>query len=74
MALDFEETTPPPDPTPKKVYVWPARQEADGANDIPWTTGQTFQQAIAAALPVAVRQKTLAFDARIRLRIQVEQL
>ena len=39
---------------------------------IPWTAGQTFQQAILAALPTAMFQKTLTRDATIYMEIVVK--
>jgi hypothetical protein len=70
MTNDFIDMTPEPTPSPKKVYRWPQSGETVL---IPWAVGQTFQQAIGAAIPAAIRNKTLAFSATIRLVIDVKE-
>ena len=64
---DFSDVTKSPDPTPKKKYHF----AKDGMD---WTAGQTFQQALAAALPAALRGKTLSFNAKIDIGITVNEV
>lgn len=68
---DFQDQTPPPTPTPKKHYHYPPI-DADGV--IPWPAGQTFQQALGAALPPVIRQKTNQTDFTIRLDIDANEV
>lgn len=71
MANDFDDVTSPPDPTPKKRYRFDTRFQG---SPLPWPAGMTFQQALAAALPLAMRQKTNATDFVISIEIEAREV
>lgn len=71
-GFDFDDVTPTPDPSPKKVFQF--RGADGGFQVIPWTAGQTFQQAIAAELPAAVRTRINAFDATIEIIMNIREV
>lgn len=59
---DFSDLTPAPNPTPKKkFYIY--------LENVPWTAGQTFQAALAAALPNAAQTKVLAQTLKFNISI-----
>lgn len=68
---DFSDQTPNPDPAPKKHYVY---SSFNGASPIPWPTGQTFQQALGAALPAAIRNRTNLTDFVINITLDVREV
>ncbi len=70
MANDFDDLTPAPDPAPKKRYQFDSRY----GQSIPWAAGQTFQQALAAALPAAIRQKINATDFLLNIVIEAREV
>lgn len=69
-ANDFTDDTPPPNPAPKKIY----RLRAGVLGEIPWPAGQTFQQALAAALPGAIRNRTNGSDFVIHVELEAIEL
>jgi hypothetical protein len=74
MAGDFEDLTPAPDPAPKKRYLLTPKNSGAVQQPIPWPAGQTFQQALGAALPTAIRNKTNLTDFKIVLVIDAQEV
>lgn len=72
MAADFQDMTPAPMPTPKKRYLI-TPQNTSGLQPIAWPAGATFQAALVAALPAAVRAKTNLTDFSISIVIDAQE-
>lgn len=66
---DFGDTSLSP-VLPKRSRHYP---DPNGTGAFPWPQGDTFAQAVAAGLPTAVRNKTLPFNATIRIVIDVTE-
>jgi hypothetical protein len=73
MPGDFQDLTPAPDPAPKKRYLLTPKHSDSVQQPIPWPAGQTFQQALGAALPAAIRNKTNLTDFRIILVVDATE-
>lgn len=67
---DFKDDTPPPNPNPKKHWIWPP---PDGTGRLEWKPGETLQGCLARELPIAVKQKIAPASMTIFLRIDVTQ-
>lgn len=72
MAGDFQDITPAPNPTPKKRYLLTPGDKAV-SQPIPWPAGTTFQAALGAALPAAIRNKTNLTDFTISIVIDAQE-
>lgn len=73
MANDFQDLTPQPDPTPKKRYLLRPGNAAV-QQPISWPAGTTFQAALGAALPAAIRNKTNATDFTIEIVVDAKEI
>ena len=73
---DLLDVTPSPTPAPKREFVWPdpSQPAFNGTNRIPWATGQTFAQALAAGLPAMMKAKTLGVNAEIEISVRVREV
>ena len=70
---DFDDITPTPDPTPKKRYL--LRPGTNGVpQPFPWPAGQTFVQAISAALPAAIKNKTNLTEFTVTIVIDAKEV
>lgn len=72
MAADFQDITPTPIPVPKKRYLL-APDNSNGLQPINWPAGTTFQNALGAALPAVIRNKTNQTDFTITVVIDARE-
>jgi hypothetical protein len=72
MAGDFQDLTPAPNPTPKKRYAL-APDNPAVAQPILWPAGTTFQAALGAALPAAIRNRTNLTDFTILITVDARE-
>lgn len=70
MAIDFTDETPAPNPAPKKHFT--AGPGVFG--EIPWPAGQTFQQALGAAFPAGMKNRTNLTDFVIHISLEAIEL
>lgn len=73
MAGDFQDITATPDPTPKKHYLLTPATAAV-VQPIAWPAGTTFQNALGAALPAVIRNKTNLTDFQISIVIDAKEV
>ena len=67
VGEDLQETTRP---QPKREFHF---HPPDSTGELTWAAGQTLQQVLA-QLPAALRSKTLPFDAKLFLRLDVREV
>lgn len=69
---DFQDITPAPNPAPKKRYLL---EPGNGVvpQPIAWPAGTTFQSALVAALPAAIRNHTNLTDFSVTIVIDAQE-